>query len=45
MWAIVKDESSFREFIGSNSPEALPYKDFKSGKIKTDDTILINLKG
>ncbi len=32
--AIGKDEFQIRDFLASNSPEALPYKGFKSGKIK-----------
>lgn len=34
--AIGKDESSFREFLESKSPEALPYKDFESGKLSVE---------
>jgi len=36
--AIGKDESYFRKFLGSKSPEALPYKDFNSGKLAVEDS-------
>ena len=34
--AIGKPESSFREFLASKSPEALPYKGFHSGKLSVE---------
>ena len=34
--AIGKDESSFRKFLDSESPEALPYKGFESGKLPVE---------
>lgn len=36
--AIEKPESSFREFLESKSLEALPYKDFQSGKMPVEDS-------
>ncbi len=36
--AIEKDERSFREFLGSKSPEALPYKGFESAKLAVEDS-------
>lgn len=36
--AIEKDESSFRKFLGSEAVEALPYKDFDSGKLPVEDS-------
>ena len=31
---VFTDETNFRDFLASNSPEALPYKGFKFGKVK-----------
>jgi len=36
--AIEKPESSFREFLESKAPEALPYKGFDSGKMPVEDS-------
>lgn len=36
--AIGKPESSFREFLRSKSPEALPHKGFKAGKLPVEDS-------
>jgi hypothetical protein len=36
--AIGKDESSFRQFLASKQPEALPYKGFKSGSLPVEDS-------
>jgi len=34
--AVDEDEVSFRRFLGSNSPEALPYKGFRSDKLAVE---------
>ncbi len=34
--AVDEDETSFRRFLGSNSPEALPYKGFRPDKLAVE---------